>query len=38
MLEDCDAPGANIMRQHWPAKYRIQMQQALLDSQDWSAF
>jgi hypothetical protein len=38
MLEDCDAPGANIMKQQWCAKYRIQMQQAFLDSQDWSAF
>jgi hypothetical protein len=38
MSEDCDAPGANIMKQQWSAKYRIQMQQALLDSLDWSAF
>jgi hypothetical protein len=38
MSEDCDAPGANIMKQQWPAKYRNQMQQALLDSRDWIVF
>jgi hypothetical protein len=38
MSEDCDAPGANIMKQQWPANYRIQMQQAILDSQHCSAF
>jgi hypothetical protein len=38
MSEDCDAPGASIMKQQWPAKYRIELQQAFLDSQYWSAF
>jgi hypothetical protein len=38
MSEDCDGPGANIMKQQCPAKHRLQMQQFLLDSQDWSAF
>jgi hypothetical protein len=38
MSEDCDASGANIMKQQRPAKYRIQMQQTLIDSQDWIAF
>jgi hypothetical protein len=31
MLEDWYAPCANIMKHQWPAKYRIQIQQALLD-------
>jgi hypothetical protein len=38
MLEDCDCPAANIVKQQVPAKYRIQLQQALLYSQNWSAF
>jgi hypothetical protein len=38
MSEDSNAPVANIMKQQWPVKYRIQMQQALLDSQHCIAF
>jgi hypothetical protein len=38
MSGDCDSPGANIMKQQRPAKYTVQMHQAILDSQHCSAF
>jgi hypothetical protein len=38
MSKDCDAPGANIMKQQWTAKYINEMQQAILDSLDRNVF